>query len=360
MICGARYRGDPDPVALVALNHTDFEDPQKLRAALVGAHAVLHFAGVNRASPGDLEAQNPAIAKTLVQGCQDVGAMPHIVYANTIHAGTDTPYGRSKARAAEILADLGVPFTDLVLPHIFGECARPRYNNVTATLIEALLDGVTPEINPDGAVNLLHAGVAAQTAIDAVMERRTGRVQPEAKHFPIPVLWDKLKGMHDDYQVARMPVLADPFDVQLFNTYRAASYPGYDRHWPRKLTCHTDPRGTLFETVKAGAAGQSFASWTESGVTRGEHFHLTKVERFLVLQGQAMIRIRKVLGDEVWSYPVSGETPMVVDMPTMHTHSMENYTGNTPMLAVFWTHDIFDPAAPDTYADPVLDPAITS
>jgi len=166
----------------------------------------------------------------------------------------------------------------------------------------------------------------------------------------VPDLWARLQGMHDAYRGAVYPDLSDPFDLALFNSYRAATYPG---HWPRPLTLNTDPRGTLFEVVKGGAAGQTFASWTAPGVTRGEHFHLHKVERFLVLQGQATIRIRKVLTDEVWEYPVTGEDPVVVDMPTLHTHSLEN-TGDAPMLAMFWTHDIFDPANPDTFADKVL------
>ena len=353
LACGAKFRGEAPPVDMVVLDRDGFNDPAALGAALDGADAVLHFAGVNRANPEDLEAMNPAIAETLVAGCRAAGVTPHIVYANTIHAGADNPYGRSKAKAGEILAALGGAYTDLVLPHIFGEGARPRYNNVTATLIEALIAGETPDINPDGAVRLLHAGAAAQAAIDAAMDGTTGRVEPEPHPITVPDLWAKLKGMHESYQGAYLPDLSDPFDIQLFNSYRAATYPGQGTHWPRPLKINADPRGTLFEAVKGGSAGQTFASWSEPGVTRGEHFHLTKVERFLVLQGQATIRIRKVLTDQVWEYPVSGDEPVVVDMPTLHTHSLEN-TGDTPMLAVFWTHDIFDPANPDTFADKVL------
>ncbi len=109
----------------------------------------------------------------------------------------------------------------------------------------------------------------------------------------------------------------------------------------------------LFEAVKGGGGGQTFLSWTEPGVTRGDHFHLSKVERFLVLEGEAVIRIRRVLGKEVWEYRVDGRVPAAVDMPTLHTHSIEN-VGARPLLTLFWTHDIFEPSAPDTYADPVL------
>ncbi|MGB0798633.1 MAG: capsule biosynthesis protein CapF, partial [Planktomarina sp.] len=131
---------------------------------------------------------------------------------------------------------------------------------------------------------------------------------------------------------------------------RAASYPDT---WPRPLTLNTDARGTLFEAVKGGGGGQTFLSTTQPGVTRGDHFHLGKVERFLVVQGEAIIRIRKVLTQDVWEYPVSGTTPAPVDMPTLHTHSIEN-VGDTPLLTLFWTHDQFDPSNPDTFADKVL------
>ncbi|MFM2389123.1 MAG: hypothetical protein RLZZ437_678, partial [Pseudomonadota bacterium] len=145
------------------------------------------------------------------------------------------------------------------------------------------------------------------------------------------------------------PAFADDFDVALFNSYRAATYPA---GWPRPLRLNTDARGTLFEAAKGGSGGQTFLSTTKPGVTRGDHFHLHKVERFLVVQGQATIRIRKVLTGEVWTYQVSGDAPAPVDMPTLHTHSIEN-TGTGDLLTLFWTHDQFDPANPDTYADKV-------
>ena len=105
--------------------------------------------------------------------------------------------------------------------------------------------------------------------------------------------------------------------------------------------------------VSATAAQKRARALARPGMTRGDHFHLNKVERFLVVQGEAMIRIRKVLSDEVWEYRVSGDAPAPVDMPTLHTHSIEN-TGDTELLTLFWTHDLFDPANPDTFADKVL------
>lgn len=350
--CAAGFRGQPLPYDIRPLNHAGFADDACLVAALQGADMVLHFAGVNRAPDDEVEAANPAIARRLVDACRSAGVAPHILYANSTHAAADTPYGRSKRIAGEVLASLSPRYTDVVLPHIFGEGARPFYNNVTATLIHQILQGEVPAINPDGKVNLLHAGDVARLALAAMENATYGRLQPTAHPIAVPALYDMLRGFDENYRANIYPDLSDPFTVALFNCYRAATYPS---GWPRPLKLNSDARGTLFEAVKGGGGGQTFLSTTKPGVTRGDHFHLTKVERFLVVQGEAVIRIRPVLGDAVWEYPVSGAAPAPVDMPTLHTHSIEN-VGSGDLLTLFWTHDLFDPAKPDTYADKVLVP----
>lgn len=348
--CQAQFSGEEAPYEIVDLSHADFDNDSVLEGALELSDAVLHFAGVNRATDEEVEAANPSIAQRLASACHKVGCDPHIIYANSTHAAADTPYGRSKRRAGEILAEAVSTYTELVLPHIFGEGARPFYNNVTATLITKILAGESPEINPEGWVELLHAGAAAQCAIDCVEDRQTGRIQPPATPISVPELYEVLARFHRDYQSNIYPDLSNPFHRDLFNTYRHATYPD---QWPRPLELKADGRGVLFEAVKGGGGGQSFLSTTKPGVTRGDHFHTDKVERFLVVQGEAMIRMRKVLGDEVWEFPVSGSAPAVIDMPTLHTHSIEN-VGESELLTLFWTHDIFDPANPGTYADKVM------
>lgn len=348
--CAARFKGMPEPYDIVALDHGCFQADTILHQALTGADGVLHFAGINRAPEDEVEAANPAIARHLVKACASVGASPHIVYANSTHARSDTPYGRSKRIAGEVLEAAMPRYCNLVLPHIFGEGARPNYNNVTATLIDNILAGKAPSVNPDGHVQLLHAGVAAQTAINIIEAGKNGTVQPSPTPMSVPDLLAKLNGFHELAQANIYPDLSNPFDVDLFNSYRAATFP---QGWPRPLKVHSDARGILFEAVKGGGGGQCFLSTTKPGITRGDHFHLAKVERFLVIQGEAVIRMRKVLGTEVWEYPVSGDTPSPVDMPTLYTHSIEN-VGTGPLLTLFWTHDLFDPEHPDTYADKVL------
>jgi UDP-2-acetamido-2,6-beta-L-arabino-hexul-4-ose reductase len=163
-------------------------------------------------------------------------------------------------------------------------------------------------------------------------------------------LYKLLKEFHNLYEANIYPDLSDPFTRNLFNTYRSATFPAT---WPRELEMRSDERGVLFEAVKGGGGGQTFLSTTKPGIIRGNHFHLHKVERFLVIQGEAIIRIRKVLSQVVYEFRVTGDTPTPVDMPTLHTHSIEN-VGAKELLTLFWTHEPFDPNNPDTYFDKVL------
>ena len=295
--CAAAYKGKSRPYELVQIDRQTFMDDRLLPQSLKDVDAVIHFAGINRGNEAEVERANPDIAERLVEGCKAANINPHIVYANSTHANNDTFYGRSKKRAGQTLAAFAENYTDIVLPHIFGECARPYYNNVTATLIDKLWKNEEPDINPAGQVQLLHAGQAANMAIAAVVHRQNGTQTPSGRIIKISELYEKLRGFHDLYCDNIFPVLNDPFDLALFNSYRTAAFPD---HYPKKLQVNRDHRGMLFESAKGGSDGtQSFLSSTLPGKTRGDHFHLELVERFLVVHGSAIIRIRKVLTSEV-------------------------------------------------------------
>lgn len=348
--CAPAFRGENKLFDIIPLDHIGFDDDEKLRDALVGASAILHFAGINRAPEKELEVVNAAISKRLVQACRAVKVNPHIVYANSTHSSKDTPYGRSKRIAGELLSKEFCKYTDLILPHIFGEFARPNYNNVTATFVDAVISGKKPVINPDGCVDLLYVGNAAQLAIDSVINGQYGQISPEGRNISVSSLFDLILQFHSGYQQNIFPSFESSFIVNLFNTYRSSLYP---MEFPRTLDLKSDYRGVLFEAVKGGGGGQSFMSVTFPDIVRGNHFHLNKIERFLVVQGEAIIRIRRILSDKVEEFRVSGNTPSFVDIPSFHTHSIQN-VGQGDLLTLFWTHELFDPANPDTFADEVL------
>lgn len=347
--CAARFRSEPDSHELVLIDRACFENPALLEKSLEGVAAVLHFAGANRGPDEEIEAANPRIAAALVTACNAAGVKPHILYANSIHSERDTPYGRSKRTAGDILAAFGSSYSNLVLPHIFGERARPYYNNVTATLVDQVWRKEVPTINPGGCVSLLHAGDAVELAIDAVTNGRTGTLRPDGRDMSIVELLARLQSFHAAYTANTFPDLVDPFDLALFNTMRSGAYP---THYPFALEVRADQRGKLFETAKGGSASHTFVSTTLPGQRRGDHFHLSLCERFVVIAGEAVIRIRKVLTDEVHEFRVSGDVPVAIDQLPLHTHNIENI-GSGELVTFFWSHRMFDPDAPDTYWDPV-------
>lgn len=343
--CAARQAGAPVPFEIRRLDHAGFAEDARLADALEGAEAVIHCAGINRAAPDLVEAGNIAIARRLAAACAVMPRPPRIVHMNSIHTGRDTPYGRGKAAAAELLRGAGGGFTDLVLPHVFGEGARPGHNSVTATLIQALHEGRAPVIDPGGEVALVHAGEVAEAAIAACSAAGEEELRPAGRQMTVAALWEKLRGFHRLQAQDIFPDVSGGFDLALFNAWRAVAPPAV-----RPLHLHEDTRGRLFEAVRGG--GQVFVSTTLPGARRGDHFHLGKVERFVVLQGEAVIHLRPVLGERVTELRVGGAAPAALDIPPLTTHAIEN-AGAGPLLALFWAHAPFDPACPDTYAERV-------
>lgn len=323
-----------------------------LRAALRSVDAVIHVAGVNRGTDSEVEQANLLLAEDVAAGVADCGRPVRIVYANSIQDGNATAYGHGKGAAREVLAaaaeSVGGHLVDVRLPNLFGEHGRPRYNSFVATFVEAVRDGETPQI-ADRPVGLLHVQAAAQALIDGLT---TGaeRIDPEVTTVGVQEVHDLLVEFKRSYDTGEFPDLSSPFRIDLFNTYRAALFPA---HYPIRLTPHSDPRGTFVETVRCrGGEGQTSFSTTVAGVTRGEHYHLTKIERFAVISGRARMSLRKMFTDEVIDFEVSGDEPAAVDMPVGWVHNITN-TGESTLLTQFWSHELFRPDAPDTFAEKV-------
>ena len=348
-----QYRGEEPDIDVLLADRSTFAAPDALQRFVAACDVILHFAGVNRGSDDDVAAGNDQITARLVEALERSGAAPTLVFANSTHAERDTSYGHAKRRASERFqawADgAGARYVDVIIPHVFGEHARPFYNNVTATFIQQVLEGASPDVNPDGRVELIHAGAVARTMLNLGMQGPPGCHRLTGIEIGVPTLLARIQALHDAYEAGLFPDVNDVFDRDLFNAYRTARGPS---GWARSLQVSTDARGRLFETAKGGGGGQTFVSWTHPGVTRGHHFHLHKVERFVVLEGEAVIRLRRVLHDDVHEFAVSGDSPQAIDIPTLWTHSIEN-VGPDPLVTLFWAHELFDPTNPDTYADQV-------
>lgn len=325
---------------------------------LVGdVDAVIHVAGVNRAPDDELVDGNVSLAQGVADALSGTSGVV-VVFANSIQVGNGSAYAAGKEQAAGVLRTAaqrsGGRLVDVHLPNLFGEHGRPGYNSFVATFVDRVISGDRPEI-ADRPIELLHAQGAAQALLDALDPDSPNTVRPAAHPTSVQAVWDALERFHATYvPIADVPAMADDFERDLFNTYRAALFPS---HYPLALTPRSDQRGRLVETVRThGSGGQTFVSTTVPGVTRGIHYHLHKIERFVVLDGEAVIRLRRMFHDDVVELPVSGVEPVVVDMPTMWSHDITN-VGDSVLTTLFWTDSLFDPEAPDTIHEPVVRPA---
>ncbi|MBB0995301.1 SDR family oxidoreductase [Dietzia sp. SLG510A3-3B2-2] len=324
----------------------------QLDSLVAGADAVIHLAGVNRAKSDDeVELQNVRLGRDVARAVSAAGRPLRVTMSGTIQVERDNAYGRGKLAAQDALAEAtragGGRFVDVCFPNLFGEHGRPNYNSFVATFVHATIAGETPAIT-DNPVELLHVQDAAQTLIDS-LETDEVRLRPEGVQTGVVEVWELLKEFHRSYvPVGEIPDLSSKFRIDLFNTYRAGAFP---EHYPISLVPHSDPRGSFVETVRClGGEGQSSFSTTVPGITRGEHYHLAKIERFAVIQGRARISLRKMFQDEVIDFNVTGEEPVAIDMPIGWVHNITN-TGDDILLTQFWSHELFRPEAPDTFPE---------
>ena len=339
----------------VLLGREEFAQPERLAVALAGVDTVIHLAGVNRAdSDEEVESGNTGIAQILGEAVVRDGRPLHIVFGNSVQALLDNAYGRGKSRAASILKDacaaVNGTFVDVRLPNLFGEHGRPAYNSFVATFCHEIAQGREPNVTGDRQVALLHAQDAAEVLIGSAANRSSFVLSPQGELHGVSDVLGMLTGFHEKYVEGQIPALPDKFAVDLFNTYRSYMFP---QHFPFRGTVHADNRGELFETVRVhGGTGQTFVSTTVPGVTRGDHFHLSKIERFFVIKGTAEIALRRVHDDQVVRFRVQGGERCFVDMPTMWVHNITN-VGDDELVTMFWADQLLNPAAPDTYWEPV-------
>lgn len=340
-------------VEVFGAGRSTFASQPALDEFLSGLDVVVHLAGMNRGDDAEIEKTNIDLATGLVAACERSKRRPHILFSSSTHVMRDTPYARSKREATRIFSEWatreGAVFTNLILPHVFGEGGKPFYNSVVSTFCYQLANGDAPVIVNDGDLELAHSQQVAEKVFALMHEPVAGDVRVAGVPMRVSDLLVRLRRFDQLYRGLVMPDVREQIDLYLFNTFRSYLFPS---HYPVSLQLHQDARGDLFEAVKSLNGGQCFISTTKPGITRGNHYHTRKIERFLVLGGKGLIRIRKLFSDEVAEFEVSGDRPQYVDMPTLHTHNITNI-GESDMTTLFWSHEIFDPANPDTFPEPV-------
>lgn len=329
--------------------------PEEINQALQSADFVFHLAGVNRPETEDeFQTGNVDTLRSMLKALALNEKKPPIVFSSTIQAALDNPYGRSKREAEEVLVKFGKENGNEVmiyrLPNLFGKWSRPNYNTVIATFCHKVARNEEIQVN-DPSIEL------TLNYIDDIMDEFKRALEgnptiidseytvPNTYQVTLGRIAELIKSFKEDRDRRSLPQLDDAFEKALYSTY-LSFLPEEEFSYP--LTMHTDDRGSFTEFLKTPDRGQVSINVSKPGITKGNHWHHTKNEKFLVVSGKGVIRFRQPDEEKVIEYFVSGDKLEVVDIPVGYTHNIENL-GDTDMVTVMWVNEIFDPNRPDTY-----------
>ena len=333
----------------------DIEDPvEELRRRLLDSDIIFHLAGVNRPqNPSEFEWGNAGLTEQICAWLGASGRKPKLVFSSSIQAESDNPYGASKAKAEEALRQFaresGAQVRIYRLKNLFGKWCRPSYNSVTATFCHNIAHQLPIAVSdPEREVELSYVDDVVAAFLEELEDEQDAGIPGagiRSYRLQLGDLAGRIQAFHDMRSTLTVPDFADWFNRALYATY--LSYVS-DAGRETLLEVRRDPRGSLAEFLKTEHAGQIFVSRTRPGVTRGNHYHHTKTEKFLVVEGDGLIRMRQIDSDRVIEYPVAGSGYQVIDIPPGFTHSITN-VGAGEMVTLFWSSEIFDPNRPDTY-----------
>nr|WP_302020159.1 capsular polysaccharide biosynthesis protein CapF [uncultured Acetatifactor sp.] len=322
---------------------------------------VYNLAGVNR--PEHVEEfmeGNFGFATQLTQALERHGNRCPVMNASSVQAALDNPYGRSKKAGEDMLADYGkrtgAPVYNYRFPNVFGKWCRPNYNSAVATFCHNIARGLPIRVNDRAA--LLHL-VYIDDLVQELLQALEGHPHRDAEGYCfVPVIHeatlgeivDMLYSFRDSRQNLMIPEVPEgSLGKKLYSTY--LSYLPKDR-FAYPLLVHEDERGSFTEILKSVERGQVSVNITKPGIRKGEHWHHTKNEKFVVVSGRALIRFRRHGSDEIIEYHVSGERPEVVDIPTGYVHSIEN-EGEADLVTLIWCNECFNSDRPDTMPEKV-------
>ena len=386
-----------DEITLIPFHDDYFQDKQKLESFVTSCDTIVHLAAMNRhGDPQVIYDTNIRLVNQLIDACETTSSKPHILFSSSTQEERDNLYGKSKRDGRELLEAWakrsGGSFTGLIIPNVFGPFGNPFYNSVIATFCHQLTHNEEPKIDIDGEMKLIYVGELVKVLYNKIKvkgrvgEWASGRIGDVENKFEdkgqkstdnrscefaegksqsietikvdytskkkVSDILQLLKGYKDNYfEKGIFPNLNDPFELNLFNTF--VCYIDHQAFFPFHLKLNSDDRGIFVETVKLNSGGQVSFSTTKPGITRGNHYHTRKAERFAVIKGKARIELRRISTDNVLSFNLDGDKPSFVDMPIWYTHNITNI-GTDDLYTIFWINEPFNAEDPDTFFESVL------
>lgn len=344
----------PEQFELIPFKKEFFSDETRLQSFVRSCDVIIHLAALNRhEDPEVIYETNVGLVKKLISALEHTGNKAQVIISSSSQEEKDNLYGKSKREGRELLEDwskkTGASFTGLIIPNVFGPFGKPFYNSVVATFSHQIAYGEKPIVNIDGDLKLIYVGDLVQVILN-IIENEDNHPTfsvPHTSETKVSKLLQHLENFHEVYQErGEIPVLSNSFELNLFNTYRC--YMDVENYFPVKFTEHSDARGSFVEVIRLGIGGQVSFSTTVPGVTRGNHFHTRKIERFAVIKGKALIQLRQIGTDKVLNFELDGNEPAYVDMPIWYTHNIKNI-GDEMLYTNFWINESYNPEDADTF-----------
>ena len=335
-------------------------DPAVLEEYCRRADFVFNLAGVNRPEdPSEFMKGNFGFASLLLDTLKKCGNSCPVMISSSTQAALDNPYGESKRAGEELLFEYGRETGAKVLvyrfPNVFGKWCRPNYNSAVATFCHNIAHGLPIRVNdPSVVMHLVYIDDVVDELIGALSgdEHRAGAFceVPVVHEITLGGIVDLLYSFRDMQQDLEVPDLGDAFAKKLYSTY--LSYLPKERFcYPLKM--NVDNRGSFTEIIRTPDRGQFSVNISKPGITKGEHWHHTKNEKFVVVSGHGLVQLRKIGTDEVINFEVSGEKMEVVEMIPGYTHNIINLSDTEDLVTFMWANEAFNPERPDTYFEPV-------
>jgi UDP-2-acetamido-2,6-beta-L-arabino-hexul-4-ose reductase len=342
---------------LIEFKRDWFNDKINLDSFVSKCDIIVHLAGLNRhCEESAIYDTNVDLAVKLVESFKRAEFKGQIIFSSSIQEERNNTFGNSKKVARELFSkwanEYSGIFHGLIIPNVFGAFGVPFYNSVVSTFCHQLVSNESPKIENDATLNLIY--------IDYLVKKILGLFNTETNanfkidhtdSFKVSDILDLLYNFKNKYfEKGQIPSFNNQFEINLFNTFR--SYFNLNTHFPIKYNNNIDERGNFVEIIRLETGGQVSFSTTNKGVTRGNHFHKRKIERFSIIKGKALIQLRKIGTDEVFDYYLSGDEPSYVDMPIWYTHNIKNI-GDEELYTMFWINEFYDANDPDTYFEKV-------
>lgn len=353
------FLGVEEGVQRIPFNDSYFDDEYELRNFVKKCDIIVHLAAVNRhADMKVLYNENIKITQKLISALLAEHISPHIIISSSTQE-KENLYGKAKKECRRMIADWAeknnAKFTGMIIPNVFGPFGKPNYNSVVATFCYKLTHGEIPEIIINRNVKLFYVNDLCKKIIQIIKRGISQRFYPVKHNVEIKVseILQLLTYYKETYFLNQIiPHISNYFEQCLFNTF--VCYIDHEKFYPKLLIPQEDNRGLFFETIKLDKiGGQISFSTTKPGITRGNHYHIRKFERFVIIKGKARLQLRKIGTNEVLNFKIDADSqPGFIDIPIWFSHNITNI-GDDILYTIFWINEFYNPEDGDTYYEKV-------